>query len=388
MMNKQKNHLQDAALLRNVAPMIRPLCVSMFLLLACLANSSANWNVVTHEGRRFVPIDDVANFYKMNRSVTGQNAFRLSASGRSIEGKVHARDIRINGVKYVLCFPIASRNGNPLISAMDVTKIIEPVLRPQKIKNATSVKTVILDPGHGGHDSGATGPLGREKEAALDVALRAKRLLEAKGFQVMMTRSTDVFIPLEKRSAFANRFKNAVFVSIHFNKSKGTSGTGIETYCLAPRGVPSMDEENLSYSDLKLHPGHARDPENVALATAVHASMVRRIALPDRGIKRARFHVIRATSIPSILVEGGFMNNPTDSRMISGAPFRQKMAEAIVAGVVLFRGAVSGVTQFQQPSAVASATDSTNVPNLARGTIGADTDASSAIQAAAQSLAN
>lgn len=82
------------------------------------------------------------------------------------------------------------------------------------------------------------------------------------------------------------------------------------------------------------------------------------------------------------------MNNPTDSRMISGAPFRQKMAEAIVSGIVLFRGAVSGVTQFQQPSAMASATDSTNVPNLAQGTVGADTDASSAIQAAAQALAN
>lgn len=387
-MKNGKNHLQDVFSERNVAPMIRPQWLGFFLLLACAATSFASWNVVTYEGRRFVPIEDVAAFYKMNRSVTGQNSFRLSAAGRSIEGKAHARDIRINGVKYVLCFPIASKNGKTLISAMDVTKIIEPVLRPQKIKNATSVKTVILDPGHGGHDSGAIGPLGREKEAALDVALRAKRLLQAKGFQVMMTRSTDVFIPLEKRSAFANKFKNAVFVSIHFNKSKGTSGTGIETFCLAPRGVPSMDEANLSYSDLKLHPGHAKDPENVALATAVHASMVRKIALPDRGIKRARFHVIRATTIPSILVEGGFMNNPTDSRMISGAPFRQKMAEAIVSGIVLFRGAVSGVTQFQQPSAMASATDSTNVPNLAQGTVGADTDASSAIQAAAQALAN
>jgi N-acetylmuramoyl-L-alanine amidase len=149
-----------------------------------------------------------------------------------------------------------------------------------------------------------------------------------------------------------------------------------------------MDEENLSYSDLKQHPGHARDPENIALATAVHASMVRRIPLPDRGIKRARFHVIRATSIPSILVEGGFMNNPTDGRMISSTEYRQKMAEAIVSGVNLFRGAVSGVPQYNQPSAVASAADATQVPNLARGTIGADTDASSAIQAAAQSLAN
>ena len=367
---------------------MRFLAVFFTLLTLSTVPSSASWDVVMHEGRRFVPLDNVASFYKMNMDVAGGEGFRLSASGRSIEGRGGGRDIRINGVKYVLCFPMVNRGGKTLISAMDVTKIIEPVLRPQKIKNATAVRTVVLDPGHGGHDGGARGKLGMEKEAALDVAVRAKKLLEAKGFQVRMTRSTDVFIPLEKRSEFANRLGNAVFVSIHFNKSKSGGGTGIKTYCLAPRGVPSMDEENLSYSDYKMHPGHARDPENVALATAVHASMVRRINLPDRGIKRSRFHVIRATAIPSILVEGGFMNHPQDSRMIAAGQYRQQMAEAIAAGIELFRGAVSGIPQKSSPSAVASAADPTKVPELAKGTIGADTDASSAIEAAARALAN
>ena len=367
---------------------MRAVCLILALIFAALPEVWGAWTVVMHEGRRFVPVDNVATFYKMNRRATASNTIRLEAKGRSIEIRGEGRDIRINGVKYVLCFPTVVKSGRVLISAMDVTKIIEPVMRPQKIKGATEVRTVILDPGHGGHDSGARGRLGVEKEAALDVALRAKRLLEARGFRVLLTRSTDVFIPLEKRSEFANRHNNAVFVSIHFNKGRGTGGTGIETYCLAPRGVPSMDEEHLSYSDYKHHPGHARDPENIALATAVHASMVRRINLPDRGIKRARFHVIRATQIPSILVEGGFMNNPVDGRLIATPAYRQRMAESIASGIQMFRGAVSGVPQTGPPSAVASAADPTAIPSLVAGVRGADADAESAIAAAAKALAN
>lgn len=345
------------------------------------------WEVTTCAGRRYVPVDNVAAFYQMRMQVAGKK-FTLVRGSSRIEGTAGARFLMINGVKYVLCFPMETRGGETLISAMDVTKIIEPVLRPQKIKNATAVKTVILDPGHGGHDSGATGRMGVEKEAALDVALRTKRHLEKKGFDVKLTRSRDLFIPLDGRSAYANKYQNAIFVSIHFNKSRGSSGTGIETYCLAPRGVPSMDEEHLSYSDLKRHPGHARDPENIALATAIHSAMVRNLNLPDRGIKRARFHVIRETAIPSILVEGGFMNNPLDSRMIASSAYRERMAASIAHGVDLFRAKVNGKAVTAPPSVVASAADETRVPDLRRGTIGADTDASAAISAAAKALAN
>ena len=147
--------------------------------------------------------------------------------------------------------------GRTLISAMDVVKIIEPILRPQKIKNPGSVNTVILDAGHGGIDGGATGSLGKEKDAALDVVLRAKKLLQENGYQVRCTRVNDAFIPLGRRAEFANRHRNAIFVSVHFNKSKFADASGLETYCLAPRGVPSMDEENLSYSDYVQHQGTA-----------------------------------------------------------------------------------------------------------------------------------
>jgi N-acetylmuramoyl-L-alanine amidase len=338
--------------------------LTIALLFACAAVAQAQWNIVERDKRKYVSLEDVANFYKMRRTVFDGKTFRLVGTGSSIQGGRAGRDVTINGVKYVLCFPMINEGHTTLISAMDVVKIIEPILRPQKIKNATAVKTVVLDAGHGGHDSGARGPLGVEKEAALDVVLRTKRLLEAAGYTVRCTRTSDVFVPLEDRAAYACRFANAVFVSVHFNKSNTGGGTGLETYCLAPRGVPSMDEENLRYSDFVQYKGHARDAENVALATTVHAALVRNLNLPDRGIKRARFVVIKNISIPGILVEGGFMSGTPDHQLIATASYRQKMAESIVEGINRYREAVAGQLQYQRPSVVVSATAPTSVPNL------------------------
>ena len=194
-----KFRLQRQETTLNLQPSVRYVLVSLILLLWASV-CQAEWNVVICDNRRYVPIDDVATFYKMNQPVSIGERFRLAAPGRSIEGVAGGRDVHINGVKYVLCFPIVSRDGRTLISAMDVVKIIEPILRPQKIKNPGTVKTVILDAGHGGLDSGATGPFGKEKDAALDVVLRAKKLFQENGYQVRSTRLSDTFIPLGKTS--------------------------------------------------------------------------------------------------------------------------------------------------------------------------------------------
>jgi N-acetylmuramoyl-L-alanine amidase len=347
----------------NFAAIVRYVLVSFIVLLGASV-SRADWNVVMCDNRRYVTIENVATFYKMNQPVSIGERFRLAAPGRSIEGVAGGRDVHINGVKYVLSFPIVSKDGRTLISAMDVVKIIEPILRPQKIKNPGSVKTVVLDAGHGGLDSGATGPLGKEKDAALDVVLRAKKLLQENGYHVRSTRLSDTFIPLHERTKFANRHANAIFVSVHFNKSRTRGASGLETYCLAPRGVPSMDEENLSYSDYVQHPGHRNDPANIALATTVHAALVRNLGLTDRGVKRARFVVVRNIRIPGILIEGGFMSGTPDAQLIAKPEYRQHIAECILDGVNRYKQAVTEQTPYQTPSAVVAATDPTSVPSL------------------------
>lgn len=366
--------------------------IVIFLILgAAIPAASAQWNITLHEGRRYVPIEDVTTFYKLNPPQIEGHSFTLTGQGRTIRGSAGGREVYINNVKYVLCFDMVTKDGKFLISAMDVTKIIEPVMRPGKIKDATAVRTVILDAGHGGHDSGAKGPLGSEKDATLDVVLRAKKLLEENGYNVRLTRMTDVFIPLETRPAMANKYPNAIFVSVHFNKSNVGGASGIETYALAPRGVPSMDEEHLSYSDFKPYPGHQRDSENIALATAMHSSLLRHLQLYDRGIKRARFLVIRDIDIPGVLLEGGFMNHPFDSRQIASTAYRDAFASAILEGVNRYKSAVSGQMQYFKPTAVVTATDATTAPTLKKdpvpaAPVGSKTDMSQSVHEAASAL--
>jgi N-acetylmuramoyl-L-alanine amidase len=266
------------------------------------------------------------------------NEATMELGARSLKGSLNSVEFYINRLKFNLSYPIIEHQGVPVISRMDLTKVIEPVLRPQKIKNAEKIDTIVLDAGHGGHDNGATSLYGNEKSFTLDVANRARLLLMQAGYRVVMTRTTDTFIGLEERVHFANQYSNALFISIHFNS--GGAGTGLETYTLAPRGVPSMMADGPRITDLQQCPGNINDPENIALATATHAAMVVRSRMYDRGIKRARFVVIRDITIPGVLIEGGFLSNDFDARLIATPAYRQQMASSILQAVQNYRRAV------------------------------------------------
>jgi len=320
--------------------LMRTVRIFLGILFACAATAVAgDWTLVKYEGRDHVTLDNVAQFYGLGGVTRVKNDLNIGTYGRSLRGAVGSNELYINNLKFILSYPIADHNGQPIVSRMDLTKVIEPVLRPSRIKGAERVDTIILDPGHGGHDNGATCIWGNEKNFALDVAKRAKSILEEHGFKVYLTRSADYFVPLEERVRFANRFSNALFIAIHFN-SGGPAASGLETYTLAPRGVPSMMADGPRISDLDPCPGNARDSENMALATATHASLVSHSLLYDRGIKRARFVVIRDITIPGVLIEGGFVSNPSDSRKIATTQYRQNMAFCIAAAAQNYRNAV------------------------------------------------
>lgn len=301
--------------------------------------TSGAWTLIKHEGRDYVPLNNVANFYRLGIQTVGNN-FNLSTQLRSIRGQKGSKELYINNLKFILSYPIAEHNGQLIVSRMDLTKLIEPVMRPSRITNAPKITTVVLDPGHGGHDRGAQCIYGDEKTFTLDVAMRAKKMLEAQGFRVVMTRTTDVFIPLEERVKIANRYPNAILVSIHFNSSTNRTATGLETFTLAPRGVPSMGADGPMPSDFVLYPGNNRDAENIALACASHSALVHQGKMFDRGIKRARFVVIRESRIPSVLIEGGFLSNPQDARRVSTPLYRQQIATAILQAAINYRRAV------------------------------------------------
>jgi len=168
--------------------------------------------------------------------------------------------------------------------------------------------TVVIDAGHGGYDRGGIpGQRVSEKDMTLDVARRLKSVLAASGYRVVMTRDSDVFVPLGTRCAIANSNRNAIFVSVHFNSATRSGASGIETYFY--------------------------NRESLSLASAIHHYVAGGAPSSNRGVRRRGYYVLRRTNMPAVLVECGFLTNPTEAGYAQNASYRQKLAEAIAAGV-------------------------------------------------------
>jgi N-acetylmuramoyl-L-alanine amidase len=168
--------------------------------------------------------------------------------------------------------------------------------------------TVVIDAGHGGHDRGGIpGQRIAEKVMTLDVAQRLRNVLEASGYRVVMTRDSDVFVPLGTRVAIANSYRNAIFVCVHFNATNRMGASGIETYFYSRDSLP--------------------------LASAIHHFVVGGAPSGNRGVRRRGYYVLRKTNIPAVLVECGFLTNPTEAAYAQTTSYRQKLAEEIAAGV-------------------------------------------------------
>ena len=321
------------------------------LVLALLASVAwaGDWAVIRQRDRPYVTFANVAQFYQFPDYTSVNRTVSLRSEHRVIRAQAGTSEFWINGVRFFANFPLLSSGNDELISVMDVSKIIEPVLRPSRIQKAARIETVVLDPGHGGTDQGASSNWGTEKGFALDVALAARSELVRTGYRVEMTRANDVGVSLEDRVNFANRFPRAVFVSIHFNSSSG--GAGVESYTLAPEGVPSTvsSEHHASGPGEERHAGNALDGQNIALTAAVHAAVLSRLSVFDRGVRHARFHVLRDITIPAILLEGGFISDPAEGQRIATAYYRQQLGSAIAQGIQNYNAAVNyraGVTNF------------------------------------------
>ncbi|HEY2139693.1 MAG TPA: N-acetylmuramoyl-L-alanine amidase [Chthoniobacterales bacterium] len=169
-------------------------------------------------------------------------------------------------------------------------------------------RTIVIDAGHGGFDRGGVpGQRISEKDKTLDVAQRLKRILQADGYRVIMTRDSDVFVTLGTRVAIANAYRDAVFVSIHFNCASRVAANGIETYYYRS--------------------------DSASLAASIHRNVLSSAPSENRGIRRRGFFVLRRTTIPSVLVECGFLTNPTEGQLALTGDYRQRLAEQIARGI-------------------------------------------------------
>jgi len=221
---------------------------------------------------------------------------------------------------------------------------------------------IVIDPGHGGHDTGTIGPNGLlEKDLVLDVAKRLGRLLESRlGAQVIYTRQDDTFIPLETRTGIANRERADLFISIHANSSRDSDARGVETYYLnftsSPEALEVAAREN-AVSEKSIHELQdlvkkialkEKIEESREFAGDVQASLYGGLALNsagvrNRGIKKAPFIVLIGANMPSILAEISFVSNPTDERKLETSEHRQRIAESLYRGVSKYVGGLSGV---------------------------------------------
>jgi N-acetylmuramoyl-L-alanine amidase len=220
---------------------------------------------------------------------------------------------------------------------------------------------VVIDAGHGGHDSGTIGPNGlQEKELVLDVALRLGALIAKQlGAEVIYTRSTDVFIPLEQRTKIANDQKADLFISVHANSSPEPTATGVETYYfnltsdkggidLATRENATADSSISDLGDL-LHRAvlQTKREESREFAQKVQASLItvsqRGNQVRDRGVRQAPFVVLIGATMPSILAEIGFVSNPRDERQMRRPEQRQRIADALFKGVVQYSNSLSHI---------------------------------------------
>lgn len=179
--------------------------------------------------------------------------------------------------------------------------------------SAANFRTVVIDPGHGGHDNG--GQWGRvyEKHLALDTAVRLENNLKRMGYQTVMTRRSDYFVSLPQRVALGNRYKNAIFVSLHFNYTWKQHVCGLETFYYSREGQ--------------------------RLAHYVQSSLVRHTRTVDRSAKFARYYVIRNSSRPAVLVEGGFVSNERERERMKSGSFREAIARGIADGIQRYRRA-------------------------------------------------
>jgi len=221
---------------------------------------------------------------------------------------------------------------------------------------------VVIDAGHGGHDTGTIGPGGLlEKDLVLDVALRLGQLVQERlGSEVVYTRNDDTFIPLETRTAIANEHQADLFVSVHANSSQDPSARGVETYYLNftsnPEALEVAAREN-AVSEKSIHELQdlvkkitlkEKIEESRELASDVQLSLYAGLSaksptLRNRGVKKAPFVVLIGANMPSILAEISFVSNPEDEKKLATSDYRQKIAESLYKGIAKYAGGLSGV---------------------------------------------
>ena len=270
------------------------------------------------------------------RLASATNIYQLKTADNTLAIIPGSRLAYWNGMEQWLGFAPILADGQPYVHTLDLQKNFQPLLQPMPTSPRTS-RIVVIDPGHGGENTGARSVLGssQEKEFTLDWALRLRPLLAAQGWTVWLTRTNDCDVSLANRVAFAELHQADLFLSLHFNSASPNPGqAGLETYCLTPTGMASSLTRGFEDDPALALPNNAFDAQNLQYAAQLHRALVRATARTDRGVRRARFMgVLRGQNRPAVLLEAGYLSNPQEARLIASPEYRRKLAEAVASAL-------------------------------------------------------
>lgn len=311
-----------------------------FLLLAILLPLISRAAFIN--GQNYVPLADWSRANGFRVVSFARDEIILTNRTSRLVFDTDSAEAKINGINVRLSFPVAK---GALISQLDLDTAVKPLVFLQK-PSAKRITTICLDPGHGGKDTGNRVPgffWHNEKNYTLPLALELREQLRVLGFNVILTRDSDTFVELPERPAIANRAGADLFISLHFNAAQTAKDQvqGPETYCITPVGANSSNAgvEGSEYGRAAGGPTTANrnEQKSLLLAYQIQKSLVQNLHVEDRDVRRARFAVLRDAAMPAILIEGGYMTNPTEGEKIYDAAYRKQMAAAIAKGILNYQ---------------------------------------------------
>jgi N-acetylmuramoyl-L-alanine amidase len=313
------------------------------LLELCLASGLSPAHAAGFNGQSYVPLADWARAsgLKCFWLKRGDEIVATNRTTRLVFDK-DSRMAEVNGINVALSFPVAADRGTLLIAQMDLNTAIRPLLFLPRFTDAKRITTICLDPGHGGKDTGNHTFWHSEKTYTLALALELRDQLQKAGFNIILTRSKDTYVELPDRPALANRRGADLFVSLHFNATPTGKDDveGPQTYCITPVGASSTDAQGEG-ANFGATAANRCENKSLLLAYQMQKSLVQSLRVPDRGVRRARYAVLRDAMMPAILIEGGYMTHPVERKKIYDAAYRRQMAQAMVKGILAYQRLVS-----------------------------------------------
>lgn len=326
-------------------------------------------SIRTLDGYQYVPLVRLCDVYGVNCSWdTFTKTASLKSGSNSIVLRGGSQNVLVNGTERRLDRPVVITNGTPFVPVSFARNTIASLCAgsmnaPEYVPLEPAVKrftisSIVLDTGHGGKDAGAIGAAKgtKEKDVALALSKKIKSLLEDAGIRVTMIRSNDTFVPLPKRTDMANASGADLFVSIHINASRSRMARGFECYYLSTatddnaRALEAFEDSSLKLSD-EADAQHSQRldktlwdmtltenrKESGELAGMICQAVADSQLVKNNGVKTARFYVLKHTTIPSVLVETGYISNRVEEMKLRDQKFLDKMAEAIVRGILRYK---------------------------------------------------